>query len=183
MKRHCFTGMLLGSVLASSGCITESSSTALDRLPTSKPRKVSPAPQSAPINDLALLKSMRPIDTNGNGYPNRFDVSVYLFSRPYPVPRFAEGTLVFSLYPPSTYDSREGFGSEPIAQWRFEQDRLLGARFQNVVGQGYSLSLDLNDIGIASLDYGAADLVASFEPASEAKVVYGDSVQTIPYRN
>ena len=181
MKLHCFAGMLLGLVLGSSGCITESSSTAMDRLPTPKTRNVLPAPQSAPINDLAILKSIRPIDTNGNGYPNRFDVSVYLFARPYPVPRFANGTLVFSLYPPATYDSREGFGAEPIAQWRFDQDRLLRARFKNVVGQGYALSLDLNELGISSLQYNSADLVTTFEPANGTVLVHSDAVQTIPY--
>ena len=144
---------------------------------------MSPAPQSAPINSLAILKSMRPVDTNGNGYPNRLNVSVYLFARPYPVPRFANGVLVFSLYPPASFDSREGFGAEPIAQWRFEQDRLLRARFKSVVGHGYALSLDLSELGISSLQYNSADLVTSFEPASETRIVYSDSVQTIPYGN
>lgn len=174
--------LLSGLFLFVAGCVTETSSTALGEPPTPKPRKIAPAPQTAPINDLAMLKAMQPVDTNGNGYPNRLDVSVYLFARPFPVPRFAKGTLVFSLYPPSTYDVREGYGAEPIIQWRFDAERMLAARFQNVVGQGYAVSLDLNEVGISTLEYDSADLVTSFEPASETRVVFGDSVQTIPYR-
>ena len=93
------------------------------------------------------------------------------------------GFWSFSLYPPASFDSREGFGAEPIAQWRFEQDRLLRARFKSVVGHGYALSLDLSELGISSLQYNSADLVTSFEPASETRIVYSDSVQTIPYGN
>jgi hypothetical protein len=173
--------LLLGSLLFAAGCVTETSTNALARAPSPKLRNIAPAPQSAPINELAILKSMRPVDTNGNGYPNRLDVSVYLFSRPYPVPRFANGALVFSLYPPKAYDSREGFGAEPIAQWRFGEERMLRARFKNVVGQGYALSLDLNEIGISSLEYNSADLVTTFEPANGTVLVHSDAVQTIPY--
>lgn len=182
MSRIVFI-LLLGLFLLAAGCVTETTTTALGEPPTPKPRKIAPAPQSSPINDLAFLKAMYPVDTNGNGYPNRLDVSVYLFARPYPVPRFAKGTMVFSLYPPSTYDVRDGYGADPIVQWRFDADRMRGARFQNVVGQGYAFSLDLNEVGISALAYDSADLVTSFEPASEAGIIYGHSVQSIAYSN
>ena len=173
--------MVLGGCLAVSGCVSETTSSALGEPPSPKPRRVSPAPQTAPINDIAMLKAMYPVDTNGNGYPNRLNVSVFLFARPYPVPRFANGTLVFSLYPPSAYDRREGFGADPIVEWRIDSQRMRGARFQNVVGQGYALSLDLAEFGITSLGYDSADLVTSFEPADGDLIVYGSSVQTITY--
>ena len=179
MRLFCM--MLMTATLSSFGCVSETTSTALGEPPTPRPRRVAPAPQSAPINDLALLKAMYPVDTNGNGHPNRLDVSVYLFARPYPVPRFADGTLVFSLYPPSSYDRREGVGAEPIVEWRFDPGRMRAARFQNVVGQGYALALDLDEFGITSLQYNSADLVTAFEPAEGDRVVYGNSVQSIAY--
>ena len=137
------------------------------------------------LNDLAhnspaglLLRALAVFPKGSDHFP---DVSVYLFARPYPVPRFADGTLVFSLYPPSSYDRREGVGAEPIVEWRFDPGRMRAARFQNVVGQGYALALDLDEFGITSLQYNSADLVTAFEPAEGDRVVYGNSVQSIAY--
>jgi hypothetical protein len=116
---------------------------------------------------------MRPLDTTGNGFPNRLEVSVYLFSRPYPVPRFAEGTLVFTLQAP--IEARE-----LLAEWQFGSGEMASSRFRDVIGQGYKLNLDLEALGVASFPYESADLRVVFEPASGGKVQPGGT-QAVSY--
>jgi len=166
--------MLLG-VIALGGCVSETTNSTIGASSPRKVRRVTPPPPSSPINEIALLKGMRPLDTTGNGFPNRLEVSVYLFSRPYPVPRFAEGTLVFTLQAPS--ETRE-----LLAEWQFGSREMASARFRDVIGQGYKLNLDLEAIGVASFPYESADLRVAFEPASGGKVQPGGT-QAVSYRH
>ena len=86
---------LMASMLA--GCVVDNVESSSGRPLPPEPRRVAPAPTTSRINAISLLKGQMPADTTGNGFPNRLDVAVYLFSRPYPVPRHAEGTLTFAI--------------------------------------------------------------------------------------
>ena len=162
------------------GCVTETMVTTVGQPAQSPIRQVAPAPQSAPINDMAVLKSIRPLDTDGNGFPNRLELAVYLFSRPYPMPRFAEGSLQFTMYAPGTYDFVDGASAEPVAAWKIQADQLNGSRFKDVIGQGYAVALDLNDLGISRLPVNSTLMVTEFLPRGGEPIRAG-AVQAISY--
>jgi hypothetical protein len=175
MIRNATIAVAIAGLLGLGGCVTETTSSTVGASPMRKIRRVDPAPTSAPINDIALLKGMRPLDTTGNGFPNRLKVSVYLFARPYPVPRFADGTLVFTLRSP--VEPRE-----VVAEWRFDPEAMGAARFRDVIGQGYALNLDLDALGMASIPYQSAALRVAFEPAKGVGVQAG-AAQSVSYRH
>ena len=170
--------MLMMSV---AGCVSETVTTSVDRPPLVKPRQVSPAPQTAEINDLAVLSQVRPFDSNGNGFPNRFDATIFLFSRPYPTPRFASGSIRFSMYEPGTYGQGKNVDAVLVAQWIFDSKNMAMRRFRGVIGDGYTFTLDLSDLGLMSIPVNSADMVVVFEPDGGGDAVQSNSVQTIPY--
>ena len=167
--------------LACTGCVTDSveRSTA-PRPATIEPIKGAAAPVSSPINAISLLKGQRPIDTTGNGFPNRLDIGVYLFSRPYPIPRHADGTLVFRYFPLGGFDPVVGASAEPLAEWRFDAGVMAAAAIDDVIGPGYALALDLGAIGLSRLEARSADLVVTFEP-EQGEAVLSSSIQRVPF--
>ena len=179
MIRICSVGVIMAMALM--GCVSETVTTSVDRPPLLKPRQVSPAPQSASINDLAVLSQVRPFDSNGNGFPNRFDVTIFLFSRPYPTPRFATGAIQFSLYKPGTFGQGDAVEPVRVARWTFDSEDMAVRRFRGVIGDGYTFTLDLSDIGLMSIPVKSADMVVVFAPEGGGDAIQSNSVQTIPY--
>lgn len=177
--------MLTGATVlaaALAGCVVDNVESSSGRPLPPEPRRVAPAPTTSRINAISLLKGQMPADTTGNGFPNRLDVAVYLFSRPYPVPRHAEGTLVFTYYPVGSFDPVQGPAKPALAQWRFDAAVLASAAIDDVIGPGYALALDLGSIGLSRLDAQAADLVVEFE-APGAEPVRSGSIQRVPFIN
>ena len=171
---------LMASMLA--GCVVDNVESSSGRPLPPEPRRVAPAPTTSRINAISLLKGQMPADTTGNGFPNRLDVAVYLFSRPYPVPRHAEGTLTFTYYPVGSFDPVQGPAQEPLARWRFDSGVLAAAAIDDVIGPGYALALDLGSIGLSRLDAPSADLVVEFE-APGLEPVRSGSIQRVPFIN
>lgn len=163
------------------GCVTDSVETSTGRSLPPEPRKVEPPPSNAPINAIAMLKDQRPIDTSGNGFPNRLSVAVYLFSRPYPSPRHASGSLVFSYYPVGSIDPVLGASSPPLATWTFGPEVLASTAMTNIVGPGYELSLDISSIGLSSIDATGADLVVEFLSEDGEPPVRSSTIQRVPF--
>ena len=124
--------LVLAASASMTGCVTDSVQTSSNRTVPPEPRTAAPTPEGTAINTLAVLKSQRPIDTNGNGFPNRLDVAVYLFSRPYPAPRHSAGTLRFLYYPMGSVDPVIGASEEPLAEWVFEQEVLPLAAIDDI---------------------------------------------------
>ncbi|MCP4834586.1 MAG: hypothetical protein GY895_07435 [Phycisphaera sp.] len=179
---HLRISMLLTIVmLPLAGCVTDSVSSSTGRALPPEPREAQPAPDAAPINAVAVLKSQRPIDTNGNGFPNRLGVAVYLFSRPYPSPRHADGSLRFRYYPIGSVDPVLGASAEPLATWTFTPDVLQAAKTDDIIGPGYALALDISAIGMSTLDVEAADLVVDFLPGDGGAPTSCTTVQRIPF--
>ena len=174
--------LVLAATSSMAGCVTDSVQTSSNRTVPPEPRTAAPTPEGTAINTLAVLKSQRPIDTNGNGFPNRLDVAVYLFSRPYPAPRHSAGTLRFLYYPMGSVDPVIGASEEPLAEWVFEQEVLPLAAIDDIIGQGYAFALDLSSIGLSSLPVDAADLVVEFAPTGGGDPVRSPSVQRVPFR-
>lgn len=169
------------ALLVLAGCVTDSVETSTGRPIPPEPRKVDPPPSSAPINALAMLKDQRPVDTNGNGFPNRLNVAIYLFSRPYPSPRHARGSLVFHYYPVGTIDPVLGPAEPPLATWTFGPDVLAAAEMRNIIGPGYELGLDISGIGLSRIDATGADLVVEFLSEDGDPPVRNSTVQRVPF--
>lgn len=179
--RSRFTILLAASFSTLAGCVTDSVQTSSGRPLAPAPRSVAPAPQESSINAVSLLKAQRPVDTNGNGFPNRLDVAIYLFARPYPIPRHAVGTLRFHYYPVGSVDPVQGSSSEPLASWAFSSEMLAAAEIDDIIGPGYSLALDLSAVGASSLPVDSVDLVVEFEPLDGGEMARGTSIQRIPF--
>ena len=163
------------------GCVTDSVETSTGRSLPPEPRKVEPPPSTVPINAMAMLKDQRPVDTSGNGFPNRLNVAVYLFSRPYPSPRHAQGSLVFSYYPVGSIDPVLGASAPPLATWTFGPDVLAASAMQNIIGPGYELSLDISAIGLSRIDAISADLVVEFLSQDGDAPVRSSTIQRVPF--
>lgn len=172
MKRIVWLGCAVVA-FGVAGCVTENSTSTLGASPRREIRYVAPAPQSAMINDLAVLKGMRPLDTTGDGFPNQLDVSVYLFARPYAIPRFADGELIFTLTVPREV--------EPIAVWTFDSTALAASRIRNVIGEGYSVQLDLAKVGVSSMPTGSGDLKVVYVPRDGGDRVESNGVQAVRF--
>ena len=165
-----------------SGCVTDGVESTTGRPLPPAPRKVAPASSSSSINAISVLKSQQPIDTTGNGFPNLLGVGVYLFARPYPIPRFADGTLVASFFSPGSFDQMNPEASEPVVTWTFGPEMMIGARVDNLIGPGYQLTLDLGAVGLSGLDLDSADLVLRFLPMQIDDGIVYSSVQRVPFR-
>lgn len=173
-------GMVASLLLFGTGCVTDSVVTSNGQPPPVEPREVPPAPADAPINAISLLKSQRPSDTTGNGYENRLDVAVYLFSRPYPVPRHADGSLVFSYYRIETVDPVTRQGGDLLARWTFDREQMRYFAMKDLIGPGYALALDLSAIGLGRLPVNAVDLTVEFVPSDGTPSVQAASIQRVP---
>ena len=163
------------------GCVTDSVESTTGRPLPPDPREVPPASSGDPINAISVLKSQQPIDTTGNGFPNLLGAGVYLFARPYPIPRFATGTLVFDLFEPGGFDVVQGASSPPLATWTLGPEDMAAAQVDNLIGPGYQISLDLGAIGLSELAVDSADLVVRFLPSDGSEPVVS-SVQRVPFR-
>jgi hypothetical protein len=173
--------LALAMATLAGGCISETTTSSLGRMPAPEIRKIAPPPKTARVNDIAILKSMRPIDTDATGFPNRMEITLYLFSRPYPVPLWARGTMKFKLYAPGSFDFVNGEIDPPLAEWTFTSDQLQPLRFKDVVGEGYGIVLDLNAVGISRLPVKSANLVSEFVPVDGSDPVKVRSVQSVLY--
>ena len=163
------------------GCVTDSVESTTGRPLPPDPREVPPASSGDPINAISVLKSQQPIDTTGNGFPNLLGAGVYLFARPYPIPRFATGTLVFDLFEPGGFDVVQGASSPPLVTWTLGPEDMAAAQVDNLIGPGYQISLDLGAIGVSELAVDSADLVVRFLPSDGSEPVIS-SVQRVPFR-
>ena len=175
-------GLLASAMLIlAAGCVSETTTSSLGRMPAPEIREVAPPPKAARVNDIAILKSMRPIDTDATGFPNRMEIVVYLFSRPYPTPRWGNGTFVFKIYAPGSFDFVNGESEAPLAEWTFTPEQIASLRFKDVVGEGYGIALDLNAVGISRLPVKSVNLVSEFIPADGSDPVKVRSVQSVLY--
>lgn len=173
--------VLVAAATSLAGCVTDSVESTTGRPLPPDPREVPPASVGDPINAISVLKSQQPIDTTGNGFPNLLGAGVYLFARPYPIPRFATGTLVFDLFEPGGFDVVQGASSPPLATWTLGPEDMAAAQVDNLIGPGYQISLDLGAIGVSELAVDSADLVVRFLPSDGTEPVVS-SVQRVPFR-
>jgi len=127
----CAIAAILVSVLLA-GCVTQgappAARTAAHPAATGQPAGFASSP----------LVGNQVLDSDGNGYPDTFDATVYLFADNYVYTIVVPGTLSFTLA------DRTG---KPISHWTFEKDKTARLAAQLPPGPGYALRLSLNDVG------------------------------------
>lgn len=140
--------LLGGSGATLTGCVADG-----PQPPTpTKPRDL-PAPRGLAADRLLLAVGDTPLDTDGDGYADTFEATVYLFSGRADLPFHAEGTFQFILV---------GAGGQQLATWVLPPERASTSRMKTIVGEGYLFRLDLNDAGGDRLDGARATLIAAF---------------------
>lgn len=146
-------------VLAGIGCQTETVSMSDGRALPPEPRSAPVTPDTAVPNRMLLGVASKPIDTDGNGFPDMIMVSVHLFAEPHPSPIFEDGTFTFALYRAGTYNARN---AQPIAKWTITGDRLEQAKTRSLAGPMYNFRLNLNESGGDRYPLQGVDLAATF---------------------
>ena len=93
--------LLLGTmVLGAFGCQTTDVRTNDGRALPPAPSAIPPPPAGITIDAMTLLVGQRPIDVDGDGYPDRIEAAVALFSEDYAAASLrVPGTFVFELVP------------------------------------------------------------------------------------
>lgn len=120
------------------------------------PRPVAQQPAGIEPDRAVLFAQQVGEDTSGNGYPNRFPLTLLFFNSRHAPSIEVRGELRLRL-------ESEG---ETLASWTYtpEQVTLMGGRVPS--GWGYPIGLDLNEGGTDRLTAGRAQLSGVFYPAS-----------------
>lgn len=131
---------LIGVISLLGGCQTERITTSDTRPMPPKPRAAQPVPASAVANRMTLLVGQKPMDTNGNGFPDRIEVATTLFAWPNTTGMQARGTFEFTLYQAGKADDLH---TEPLARWSFSGEEVENAVVRTMWGTGYNFKLSL----------------------------------------
>ena len=170
----CSVGLVLG--LGAAGCQQTSTTSGFHRPMPPKPRPLPRLPADARADALVLNISAAPLDTNGNGYVDLILVSAHLFDRRYPPAMHEDGAFVFLLY--GGGDAARP-GSQPIHEWRIEDEALRRSHTRSAFGAGYRFRLSLLEGGTDALPIATADIVCRFEPADGRPSVYPSEISSI----
>lgn len=146
-------------LLALGGCQTERISGGGTMPPAPRPAPVTP--DSAAPTRMLLGVGSKPIDTDGNGFPDMIMVSAHLFAEPHPTPIFDEGTFTFELYRAGTFNQPQ---ATPLAKWTITGERLEQAKTRSLAGPMYNFRLNLNEAGGDRYPLQGVDLAATFVP-------------------
>lgn len=159
------------------GCTTDKVTTSDGRPMPPPTRELPPVPADAQANRMLFLMGPKPMDSDGNGYPDRMEATIVLFASPHPTPLWEEGVFEFRLYPVSRDGTPRG---EPLREWRFEGEQLAKARaVSELFGKQYTFTFSLLDDGTDVYPLVAADVKCRFEPANGSPTVESEGVRTI----
>lgn len=142
-----------------------------------RPRDAAPTPDDAVVHAMAFMVGAKPRDTNNNRFPDQIETRVMLFAQPYPIPKWADGEFVFTLYPSGDAEDPD---AEPIAQWQRNGDAVADARIRSEVGPAYRFVLSMFEDGGSDVRPAMeADLVCTFYPANDDPPVTSSGVRSI----
>ena len=125
-----------------------------------EPARRAVAPQPAGVRPATLfLSADLPDDTDGNGYVDTVDVTIYVFGEGYEAaPIFVPGTFEFSL---------NHRGGPEMAGWTLTPDQAAGTLRRFAPGPGYRIRLSLLDLGLSDvMPAQEVDLAATFTAAA-----------------
>ncbi len=157
--------LLLGvMMLGALGCQTTDVRTNDGRALPPVPSEI-PAPAAGiSIDAMTLLVGQRPIDVDGDGYPDRIEAAVALFSEDYAAASLrVPGTFVFELVPR---------GSDPsaIARWTVASDDPKFQTVDALYGPAWQIALDLREVADPVRPLSWVNLRGSFQPNQGALV-------------
>lgn len=132
-----------------SGCVSDK--------PT--PHQVAAAPRGTTPSALQMWVRTPIPDADGNGFPDTFPVTVYLFAEGYPLSIQVRGTFRFELY------SAEG---KLARVWTIEGDKAEESIRQAGPGPAYVFLLSLLDSGSDRVRRQTVDLAATFTPENSS---------------
>ncbi len=167
------------SMLLAAGCITDKVTTDGPGPMPPKPKPAPTPPPGAKATTLALMMGPKPLDTNGNGYPDQIQLEAFLFCEPHPTPVIEAGGFVFRLFA-----GREAANpaASPLISWRIEgEDLAKSAAVSSLVGPCWRIQLMLP----LELEYRVpvtCDLVAEFEPVDGRPAIRASGVRTIQFQ-
>ena len=152
--------MMLGAL----GCQTTDVRTNDGRALPPVPSEISAPPAGISIDAMTLLVGQRPIDVDGDGYPDRIEAAVALFSEDYAAASLrVPGTFVFELVPR---------GSDPsaIARWTVASDDPKFQTVDALYGPAWQIALDLREVADPVRPLSWVNLRGSFQPNQGALV-------------
>ena len=151
-------------VLGGLGCQTTDVRTNDGRALPPVPSLIPPPPAGITIDAMTLLVGQRPIDVDGDGYPDRIEAAVALFSEDYAAASLrVPGTFVFELVPR---------GSDPsaIARWTVASDDPKFQTVDALYGPAWQIALDLREVADPVRPLSWVNLRGSFQPNQGALV-------------
>ena len=157
--------LLLGvMMLGALGCQTADVRTNDGRALPPVPSEIPAPPAGISIDAMTLLVGQRPIDVDGDGYPDRIEAAVALFSEDYAAASLrVPGTFVFELVPR---------GSDPsaIARWTVASDDPKFQTVDALYGPAWQIALDLREVADPVRPLSWVNLRGSFQPNQGALV-------------
>jgi len=176
VARSAGCGIAIALLALGPACTTTSVSSGVARPMPAEPRDPPPVPAGARVNSMAFIVGSKPIDSDGNGWPDRIEATVTLFASPHRTPLWEPGRLVCSMFLKGHARTDQ---TPPITEWTFEGETLDRAKFTSQVGRQYALFLNLLDLGSDRLPFGDVDLICRFEPADGRPAVQCQGVRSI----
>lgn len=144
-RRLGFASLVVVAAGCLGGCVSDQ--------PTQ--RAVQAAPVGTPPTSLQMWVRTPVADTDGNGFPDTFPVTVYLFSDGYPLSLEVPGTFRFELF------SAEG---KLARVWTFDADQARATVRRAGPGPAYVFALSMLDSGSDRVRRQNVDLSAVFTP-------------------
>ena len=160
MRSLLLSVMMLGAL----GCQTTDVRTNDGRALPPVPSEIPAPPAGISIDAMTLLVGQRPIDVDGDGYPDRIEAAVALFSEDYAAASLrVPGTFVFELVPR---------GSDPsaIARWTVASDDPKFQTVDALYGPAWQIALDLREVADPVRPLSWVNLRGSFQPNQGALV-------------
>ena len=152
--------MMLGAL----GCQTTDVRTNDGRALPPVPSEIPAPPAGISIDAMTLLVGQRPIDVDGDGYPDRIEAAVALFSEDYAAASLrVPGTFVFELVP-------RGSGPSAIARWTVASDDPKFQTVDALYGPAWQIALDLREVADPVRPLSWVNLRGSFQPNQGALV-------------
>ncbi len=179
IRRRAGCALLCAGSLMFVACQTGRVTTSDSRPMPPRPRAVKQPPSDAVPNRMTLLVGQKPIDTNGNGFPDRVEVSSTLFSWPNTAGMETPGTFEFALYPIGHADRPD---AQPLARWEIPVESGSPHRVRTIWGFSYNFQLSITAArGSDELPGMRGDMRGRFIPAFDDApvVVCSDEVRLV----
>jgi hypothetical protein len=141
------------------------------------PRTIGPPPEESTVSQMVFLVGMKPKDSNGNGYPDEFAVTVALFTDADRA-MHKQGSFEFTLVRAGTIDIPD---VAPMQSWTFNPAEAARHEAVSLIGPSYQFALSLAGTGVERVPSMSGDLICVYTPADGGEPVRCNDVRTIQF--